>query len=195
MRTLFIALFVASVTSCGTGQLGPAGTGSDQTASATSRLAATSCFDAVLGQIDPKTGNVGGKQADPAQINKDLEACLKQAGIDPQANGSQSNSCQVSNNNGVCTVKSCVNGQCTETTVDTSKGEKCECKQTSGDPGQPGNPGNPGNPGQPGSPFDDIDWEKVGSSCPADGKCGKGLECLNPFGDKLPSEYAVCIPE
>jgi hypothetical protein len=87
--------------------------------------------------------------------------------LESQSGLSSSSSCSASSDGTTCTIKKCQNQSCTTESFSVSSGRACACSSSSGGGGI--------------------------VPCPADGNCGPGKRCYNPFGDPLPNRFARCI--
>jgi hypothetical protein len=125
MKRILSAVITIAVSACGVGAVGGLNQADSTTTSAQAELKNAECFKSVMEQ----RGQQDGKACDPAEVQKKLQECLKQNGVDvpgqqPGQPGQQP-------------------GQ---------PGQPGQDPQQPGQPGQPGQPQQPGQPGQPGQP-------------------------------------------
>jgi hypothetical protein len=91
------------------------------------RAALDACFEGVGVPMGPDDNGPGRPDDnDPGQPD-DNDPGQPDDNDPGQPGGGQQNSCSTTVSNGVCTVKSCTNGNCTTTTTDVSGGGSCEC--------------------------------------------------------------------
>ncbi len=163
MRTLFAAIIISVVSSCGAGQVGGF-EAQDESSQAADRLVVEGCIQAQLAAFENSS-------IDDAQLNGELDACIVEAGLSQSAlSSNNSQSCSTSVNNGVCTIKKCSNGACT---TSTASPDNCKCSNSSGG----GNGGNGGN----GGGGSKGDYRNIGRSCGSASDCGSSLNCYSPY--------------
>jgi hypothetical protein len=150
VKRLIAAAVFCCFAACGVDQAST-NSNTNRTGASSAQLATAGCFEDVFSGIDWRSGNV-----DIDAIRAALDACFEGAGIptgpddndpgqpddndpgqpddndpgQPGGGGGQQNSCSTTVSNGVCTVESCTNGNCTTTETDVSGGGSCECNNS-----------------------------------------------------------------
>jgi hypothetical protein len=171
MRTLFAAVILSVVSSCGAGQVGGF-EAQDESSLSADRLVVEGCIEAQVAAF-------ANTSIDDAQLNGELDACLVEAGLSQSAlSSNNSQSCSTSNNNGVCTIKKCSNGVCT---TSTASADQCKCNNSSGGGNGAGGNGGGGNGGGGNGGGSKGDYRNIGRACGSASDCGSSLSCYSPY--------------